>query len=298
MLIYLCFLFTSLKYSQVVCSQKAWQAFRFISEVDIDRDLLSDEDFILPPGIESYSTNGDHLPLPSARRRELDRLFYGELWEPNAPSHQGYEREPLSTLPLQVRMQAHIHRHRLQAENIGWDVAAVLSLNRDSFGPKGHLEVSSERIIQCSFRGELQAVSQILQTGLVYPDVADSQGQTALIAATVTSPNLNFPPSTSRMQSYPFCSSPNHFALYFCIFTFQVNCHDEVIHLLLDVGADIDKLNSEGMSALAVCHVLYYPFQSLHTTLIEPRSKTPVRKCPVQLIAYTKPYKCIQPLLF
>ncbi|MEQ2236732.1 hypothetical protein ILYODFUR_015744 [Ilyodon furcidens] len=199
MLIYLCFLFTSLKYSQVVCSQKAWQAFRFISEVDIDRDLLSDEDFILPPGIESYSTDGDHLPLPSARRRELDRLFYGELWEPNAPSHQGYEREPLSTLPLQVRMQAHIHRHRLQAENIGWDVAAVLALNRDSFGPKGHLEV---------------------------------------------------------------------------------NCHDEVIHLLLDVGADIDKLNSEGMSALAVCHVLYYPFQSLHTTLIEPRSKTPVLMSP------------------
>ncbi|MEQ2305979.1 hypothetical protein AMECASPLE_003398 [Ameca splendens] len=168
-------------------------------QVDIDRDLLSDEDFILPPGIESYSTDGDHLPLPSARRRELDRLFYGELWEPNAPSHQGYEREPLSTLPLQVRMQAHIHRHRLQAENIGWDVAAVLSLNRDSFGPKGHLEV---------------------------------------------------------------------------------NCHDEVIHLLLDVGADIDKLNSEGMSALAVCHVLYYPFQSLHTTLIKPRSKTPVLMSP------------------
>ncbi|KAK5601397.1 hypothetical protein CRENBAI_000334 [Crenichthys baileyi] len=168
-------------------------------QVDIDRDLLSDEDFILPPGIESYSTDGDHLPLPSARRRELDRLFHGELWEPNAPSHQGYEREPLSTLPLQVRMQAHIHRHRLQAENIGWDVAAVLSLNRDSFGPKGHLEV---------------------------------------------------------------------------------NCHDEVIHLLLDVGADIDKLNSEGMSALAVCHVLYYPFQSLHTTLIEPRSKTPVSVSP------------------
>ncbi|MED6276468.1 hypothetical protein CHARACLAT_003353 [Characodon lateralis] len=168
-------------------------------QVDIDRDLLSDEDFILPPGIESYSTDGDHLPLPSARRRELDRLFYGELWEPNAPPHQGYESEPLSTLPLQVRMQAHIHRHRLQAENIGWDVAAVLSLNRDSFGPKGHLEV---------------------------------------------------------------------------------NCHDEVIHLLLDVGADIDKLNSEGMSALAVCHVLYYPFQSLHSTLIEPRSKTPVLMSP------------------
>nr|XP_057929571.1 ankyrin repeat and MYND domain-containing protein 1-like isoform X2 [Doryrhamphus excisus] len=45
----------------------------------------------------------------------------------------------------------------------------------------------------------------------------------------------------------------------------QVNCHNEVIQLLLDMGADIDRANSEGMTALSVCHVLYYPFQSLCT---------------------------------
>lgn len=42
-----------------------------------------------------------------------------------------------------------------------------------------------------------------------------------------------------------------------------------MIHLLLDMGVDIDKLNCEGMSALAVCHVLYYPFQSLNATFTE-----------------------------
>ncbi|KAF3835426.1 hypothetical protein F7725_027984 [Dissostichus mawsoni] len=138
-------------------------------------------------------------------------------------------------------MQAHIQKHRLQAENVGWDVAAVLSLNRDSSGPKGPLEVSSELLIQHSSRGDLQAMSQVLQTGLVHPDVADSQGHTALIAATV-------------------------------------NCHNDVIQLLLDMGADIDKINCEGMSALAVCHVLYYPFQSLHNTLVEPPAKTQVSR--------------------
>uniref|UniRef100_A0A3B4YMC4 Ankyrin repeat and MYND domain containing 1 n=1 Tax=Seriola lalandi dorsalis TaxID=1841481 RepID=A0A3B4YMC4_SERLL len=59
--------------------------------------------------------------------------------------------------------------------------------------------------------------------------------------------------------------------------TFQVNCHNDVIQLLLNLGADIDKLNCEGMSALAVCHVVYYPFQSLHTTLAEPSPKSQVR---------------------
>ncbi|XP_074524547.1 ankyrin repeat and MYND domain-containing protein 1 [Halichoeres trimaculatus] len=197
---------------------------------------LPDEVFILPPEIEIYSTDGDHLPLPPSRRRELDQQFYGELWEPDAYLHQGYARDPLSTLPLQSRMQTHIHKHRQQAKLVDWDVAAVLSLNRESFGPKGSLEVNSELLIQHASHGNLQAVMQILQTGLVHPDVADSQGHTALIAATV-------------------------------------NCHNSVIHLLLDKGADIDKLNCEGMSALAVCHVLYYPFQSLHATFVPAKSQ-------------------------
>ncbi|XP_029905656.1 ankyrin repeat and MYND domain-containing protein 1 isoform X2 [Myripristis murdjan] len=196
------------------------------------RDLQSDEGFILPPDMEIYSTDGDHLPLPPGRRKELDQHFHGELWEPNSSLYQGYDRDPLSTLPLLPRMQAHIHTHRLQALSVGWDVAAVLSLSRDGFGTKGPLEISSELLIQQASLGERQAVSQSLRTGLVHPDVADTRGHTALIAATV-------------------------------------NCHNDVIHLLLDRGADIDKLNCEGMSALAVCLVLYYPIQSLHTTVAE-----------------------------
>ncbi|XP_051803600.1 ankyrin repeat and MYND domain-containing protein 1 isoform X1 [Acanthochromis polyacanthus] len=209
------------------------------SKVKAHRGLLADENAILPPGMETYSTDGDHLPLPPGRRRELDQHFFGELWQPDAHPYQGYERDPLSTLPLQARMQAHTHKHRLQAVNVGWDVAAILSMNRENFGPKGPLEVHSELLIQHASRGELQAVSQILRTGLVHPDVADSQKHTALIAATV-------------------------------------NCHNDVIHLLLDMGADIDMLTCEGMSALAVCHVLYYPFKSLNTSLIDPSAKTPV----------------------
>uniref|UniRef100_A0A3Q2WEQ0 Ankyrin repeat and MYND domain containing 1 n=1 Tax=Haplochromis burtoni TaxID=8153 RepID=A0A3Q2WEQ0_HAPBU len=206
---------------------------------DEDRDVLLDEIFIYPPGMESYSTDGDHLPLPPGRRTELDRHFYGELWEPDAHPYQGYARDPLS-VSLQHSWNFMCLSLRLQAENVGWDTAAVLSMNRDSFGPKGPLEVSSELLIQHSSKGDLHAVSQILRTGLVYPDVADSHGHTALIAATV-------------------------------------NCHNDVIHLLLDMGVDIDKMNCEGMSALAVCHVLYYPFQSLHITGAEPPARNQVR---------------------
>ncbi|XP_027882803.1 ankyrin repeat and MYND domain-containing protein 1 isoform X1 [Xiphophorus couchianus] len=215
----------------------------FFIKSDVDEDLLSDESFIYPPGIERYSTDGDHLPLPPGRKRELDRVFHGEKWEPEAHPYQGYKRDPLSAFPVHIRMKANIREHRLQTETVGWNVTDLLSLNGDSFGPKGPLEVSSELLIQHSFRGELRAVSQILQKGAVYPDVADARGQTALIAATV-------------------------------------NSHNDVIHLLLDSGADIDKMNNERMSALAVCHVLYYPFDSLLSTLIKPPTDTPVSMSP------------------
>ncbi|XP_016376579.1 ankyrin repeat and MYND domain-containing protein 1-like [Sinocyclocheilus rhinocerous] len=197
------------------------------SSRDTDQGLSEDEDrFILPPNIESYSTDSDHLPVPRCLRRELDLHFFGTSdisTEQNSPS---------TALPLQQRMSAHIQRHRFEKDTFDWDVAAVLNMNRTQFGPKGPLELNSEKLIKEASHGECRNVYRILRDGKVHPDVSDVQGHTALIAATV-------------------------------------NSHDDVIHMLLDSGADVNKLNDEGMSALAVCHVLYYPLQSLHETLAE-----------------------------
>lgn len=66
-----------------------------------------------------------------------------------------------------------------------WDVAAVLAMNRDHFGPKGPLELGSERLIREASLGDLQNVQHILRDGKVHPDVGDVSGYSALIAATV-----------------------------------------------------------------------------------------------------------------
>ncbi|XP_051930203.1 ankyrin repeat and MYND domain-containing protein 1-like [Hippocampus zosterae] len=221
------------------------------SEVNTEKDLLQyDDNTLHPDDIENYST--DLFPLPPDIRREFDQHFYGHLWGPDSRLDEGNKHDPHSTLPLAAKMLAHIHKHRRQSETLDWDVAKVFSLKRHSFGPKGSLEVTSELLIQHASRGDRQAVLNILLDGLVHPDVADSQGHTALIGAVV-------------------------------------NCHDDVIHLLLDMGADIDKLNCEGLSALSVCHVLYYPFQPLDLLpgpqtqtqgLMSLREKTPQTRSP------------------
>ncbi|KAM8875559.1 ankyrin repeat and MYND domain-containing protein 1-like isoform 2-T2 [Spinachia spinachia] len=172
------------------------------SELETDMNMPS-EDFILPPGIEKYSTDGEHLPLPPGRRKELDQHFYGELWEPDAYA-RGFERDPIAILPLQPRMLANVHKHRLHAGNVGWDVAAVLAMDRDGFGPKGPLEVSSELFIQYASKGDRKAVSRILWNNSVHRDVADSQGHTALIAATVTLYTVCSPIVSQLVLSFVF----------------------------------------------------------------------------------------------
>uniref|UniRef100_A0A4W4GBI6 MYND-type domain-containing protein n=1 Tax=Electrophorus electricus TaxID=8005 RepID=A0A4W4GBI6_ELEEL len=181
---------------------------------DCGPPLQQDEWFVLPPGIESYSTDSDHLPTPQSRRQELDLLFFGR-GDIHMPS---FSDDP----PLQ----------QFEAEGLDWDVAAVLAMNREGFGPKGPVERTSEKLLRAASLGLYQNVYDILFDGKVHPDVADARGCTALLAATVS-------------------------------------CHDDVIHLLLDSGADVNMVNEEGMSALAASCVLYYPFHSLHETVAE-----------------------------
>ncbi|GCC20465.1 hypothetical protein chiPu_0019025 [Chiloscyllium punctatum] len=184
------------------------------------KELLFDDNYTLPAEIAIYSTDADHLPLTRSYTKEGDRYFFQK--EELGDEDEIVKLPIVNQTPLLVQMQIHIYRHRHAEAMLSWDVAAVIAGNREGFGPRGPLECSSEQLITEAGEGNQETVLKILKTNLVSADVADVNGHFSLIGAAAV-------------------------------------CNDSIINLLLDNGANVNKLNNEGISALNYSCIHYYP---------------------------------------
>ena len=121
-----------------------------------------------------------------------------------------------------LRRNPTIPRSRSEGQKeAGFDVGAVTDGRRGAFGPQGPLEAASMELLSQSGAGDAASVARLLLSSGVHPDVSDRVGHTALIGA-------------------------------------AVNWRRDVINVLLDAGANVNKLNDEGLSALTACFVFYY----------------------------------------
>ncbi|XP_054426405.1 ankyrin repeat and MYND domain-containing protein 1 [Pteronotus mesoamericanus] len=198
--------------------------------------LLLDDDLTLPPDVHVYSTDHAHMPVPRTLRRDLDaRLFL-----PGVPPfvEDGEPWFVKNETPLMVKIQKQAYKFRNVKAHTCWNMGAILEGDRSGFAYHGPRERLSRELILKAEEGNYDWIYGILRDSLASPDVADVQGYTALAAA-------------------------------------AVHCHTDIVTLLLDNGADVNKRTDEGLTPLSMCFLLYYPPGSFKPNIAERTQEVP-----------------------
>nr|XP_020143655.1 ankyrin repeat and MYND domain-containing protein 1 isoform X1 [Microcebus murinus]XP_020143656.1 ankyrin repeat and MYND domain-containing protein 1 isoform X1 [Microcebus murinus]XP_020143657.1 ankyrin repeat and MYND domain-containing protein 1 isoform X1 [Microcebus murinus]XP_020143658.1 ankyrin repeat and MYND domain-containing protein 1 isoform X1 [Microcebus murinus] len=196
---------------------------------EFKRFLLND-DLTLPPEMFVYSTDSGHLPMTRSFRKELDARIFANDIPPFV--EDGEPWFVANETPLLVRIQEHAYRFRNKKAHSSWNMGAILEGDREGFACSGPKERFSQEMILKAEEGDHDWIQGVLRDNFASADVADSKGYTALAAA-------------------------------------AIHCHCDVVNLLLDFGADVNKCTDEGLTTLSICLLLYYPPQAFKPNIAE-----------------------------
>ncbi|XP_016059122.1 PREDICTED: ankyrin repeat and MYND domain-containing protein 1 [Miniopterus natalensis] len=196
---------------------------------DYKRFLLND-DLILPPDLYIYSTDNTHMPITRSFRRDLDsRLFLHDI-PPFVEDGEPWFIK--NETPLMVKIQKQAYKFRNRKEHSSWNMGAILEGDRSGFACRGPRERLAREMILKAEEGNYDWIFGILRDNLASPDVADARGYTVLAAA-------------------------------------AVHCHTNIVNLLLDNGADVNKCSDEGLTPLSMCFIVYYSTRSFKANIAE-----------------------------
>ena len=113
-------------------------------------------------------------------------LFDNEFFQTESADKKDNEKIlAWNKTPSMIAMQKHVHKHRGNRKSVSFDVNKIFKGDRSKFKEKGPLELASEELLVAATQGNLKCVEDLLTSGKVSADVADKNGHTPLIGATV-----------------------------------------------------------------------------------------------------------------
>jgi len=118
----------------------------------------------------------------------------------------------------------------------GFPYQDIVEGQRENHSDKGRIELDSEQLIIAAKNGDYNTVKRILEDDSVSPNVSAKTGFSPIMAA-------------------------------------AINCHTEVMNLLLDHGANINQVTDEGLSVLLACHILLYTKENFVDNIAESITK-------------------------
>ncbi|WAR27282.1 ANMY1-like protein, partial [Mya arenaria] len=117
----------------------------------------------------------------AVNKEAFDREFY---LESEKETNISSEKVRLwNRTPSVIALQRHFCKHEYGKKSVTCNVDSIICGDRSKFKSKGPLESASEELIQAATDGNVNKVEDLLTSNKVSPDVADSNGHTALIGA-------------------------------------------------------------------------------------------------------------------
>lgn len=165
---------------------------KILQQTDILSPLPDDENNNIENDFENVTEKVSNIFSISLDPRSLavnKELFDKEFFQRSGADKKDSEKILVrNKTPSMIEMEKHVHKHRNNKKGVSFDVDNICKGDRNKFKPKGPLETASEALIAAATQGNVKSVEDLLTSGRVSADVADRNGHTPLIGATVSTP--------------------------------------------------------------------------------------------------------------
>lgn len=160
---------------------------------EVYENLLKEPDLLFTPEIQITEKVSDIFNIVldprslAVNKEAFDKAFYPDSESENSTDKNEMDKIVVwNRTPSIINMQKHYFKHKYGTTSVSYKIDNILAGSRYGFREKGLLEIASEELIEAATEGNVNKVEDLLSSGKVSPDVADCNGHTALIGATVS----------------------------------------------------------------------------------------------------------------